>query len=153
MLFLDLLFASLWLFFSSFSRLFFRFLKPHKKLAPSLPTHVAVRTGWCSCHPQVMVGGHFQAFKAGYPGVIQVQLHVNTYLTKIEDQNEEERRFKWLWTWHGRLSDCFSTWWSAGTFLTTTSKVYREWFEKREITSEHVTLYRYAFKILKFSFN
>lgn len=123
---------------------FVSYLKPHKKLAPSQhmwrnESAVAVRTGWCSCHPQVMVGG-YQAFKAGYPGVIRVQLHVNAFLTKIEDQNEEERRFKWLWTRHGRLSDCFSTWWSAGTFLTTTSEVYKEWFEK---TSEHVMLLRF----------
>lgn len=155
-------FASLWLFFPpSLACFFFSYLKPHKKLASSLPARVeewercgwfltAVRTGWCSCHPQVMVGGYFQAFKAGYPRVIQVHLHVNTYLIKTEDQNGEERRFKWLWTRHGRLS---VSWWSAGTFLTTISQVYREWFEKQEVTNERVTLFRYTFKILKFSFN
>lgn len=106
-------------FFSSFSCLFFLFLPKAPQEARFLPSSTCggMRALWlvsrcCSdrsvfLSPTGDVGGYFQAFKAGYPRVIQVHLHVNTYLIKTEDQNGEERRFQWLWTRHGRLSDCF----------------------------------------------
>ncbi len=59
---------------------------------------------------------------------------------QTEHQNGEERGFKWLWTWNG-------CWCQTGLSIsktadllvfscTTISRVYREWSEKEEISSE-----------------
>ncbi len=68
---------------------------------------------------------------------------------QTEHQNGEERGFKWLWTWNGcwcqtGWSEYFKNCWSTGIFthnhlfffLTTISRVYREWSEKEKISSE-----------------
>ncbi len=52
---------------------------------------------------------------------------------QTEHQNEEERGFKWLWTWNGcwcqtGWSEYFRNCWSTG--------IFREWSEKEKISCE-----------------
>ncbi len=52
---------------------------------------------------------------------------------QTEHQNEEERGFKWLWTWNGcwcqmGWSEYFKNCWSTG--------IFREWSEKEKISCE-----------------
>ncbi len=59
---------------------------------------------------------------------------------QTERQNEEERGFKWLWTWNGcrcrRTGLSISETADLGFSHTTISWVYREWSEKEKISSE-----------------